>query len=228
MDDHEEVADEFKGIKLWWASAPGANQWTIPELCAERGEGDKRTGKSTMIAAIANYDLYDIELTAVKDNTELRKLLIETSSKSIIVIEDIDCSSDLTGQRKKKKEKEEEEEKDPVQQLAKEETDTKTSKVLVKNYLNLKSHHLFAKIHGLLEEINMTPAVPKTDPVDAESCFDSLIKALKIAKVEARLKIDEEAIKKESLGKEVKEKVEENTNWEHHYKLLYVLGNFVW
>jgi len=31
--------------------------------------------------------------------------LIETSSKSVIVIEDIDCSLELTGQRKKKKEK---------------------------------------------------------------------------------------------------------------------------
>jgi len=70
--------------------------------------GPPGTGKSTMIAAMANllnYDVYDLELTAVKDNTELRKLLIETTSKSIIVIEDIDCSLDLTGQRKKKTEK---------------------------------------------------------------------------------------------------------------------------
>lgn len=69
--------------------------------------GPPGTGKSTMIAAMANllgYDVYDLELTAVKDNTELRKLLIETTSKSIIVIEDIDCSLDLTGQRKKKAE----------------------------------------------------------------------------------------------------------------------------
>lgn len=70
--------------------------------------GPPGTGKSTMIAAMANflhYDVYDLELTAVKDNTDLRKLLIETTSKSIIVIEDIDCSLDLTGQRKKKGEK---------------------------------------------------------------------------------------------------------------------------
>ncbi|KAI3440638.1 uncharacterized protein J3R85_003413 [Psidium guajava] len=70
--------------------------------------GPPGTGKSTMIAAMANflhYDVYDLELTAVRDNTDLRKLLIETTSKSIIVIEDIDCSLDLTGQRKKKGEK---------------------------------------------------------------------------------------------------------------------------
>ncbi|CAN6330097.1 unnamed protein product [Urochloa humidicola] len=66
--------------------------------------GPPGTGKSTMIAAMANhldYDVYDLELTAVKNNTELRKLFIETTGKSIIVIEDIDCSVDLTGKRKK-------------------------------------------------------------------------------------------------------------------------------
>ncbi|KAL5544283.1 hypothetical protein UlMin_008067 [Ulmus minor] len=70
--------------------------------------GPPGTGKSTMVAAMANllnYDIYDLELTAVKDNTELRRLLIDTTCKSIIVIEDIDCSLDLTGQRKKKVEK---------------------------------------------------------------------------------------------------------------------------
>ncbi|KAG4395730.1 hypothetical protein AAZX31_19G017100 [Glycine max] len=56
-----------------------------------------------MIVAIANYlnyYMYDLELTTVKKNTKLRRLLVETSSKSIVVIEDIDCSLDLTGQRK--------------------------------------------------------------------------------------------------------------------------------
>ncbi|XP_050210750.1 AAA-ATPase At3g28510-like [Mercurialis annua] len=64
--------------------------------------GPPGTGKSSLIAAIANYldyNIYDIELTAVKDNTELRKLLIDINSKSVIVIEDIDCSLNLTGQR---------------------------------------------------------------------------------------------------------------------------------
>ncbi|KAG8367857.1 hypothetical protein BUALT_Bualt16G0116200 [Buddleja alternifolia] len=68
--------------------------------------GPPGTGKSTMIAAMANllsYDIYDLELTSVKDNTELKKLLIATSSKSIIVIEDIDCSVDLTAQRANKR-----------------------------------------------------------------------------------------------------------------------------
>jgi len=77
--------------------------------------GPPGTGKSTMIAAMANhldYDVYDIELTSVRTNTDLRKLFIETTSKSIIVIEDIDCSLDLTGSRKKKEAAEEDDKKD--------------------------------------------------------------------------------------------------------------------
>ncbi|KAA8530297.1 hypothetical protein F0562_005006 [Nyssa sinensis] len=101
--------------------------------------GPPGTGKSTMIAAMANllqYDVYDLELTAVKDNTELRKLLIDTSSKSIIVIEDIDCSLDLTGQRKKENGKDEEKEKDPVLKKVKNEDDSNNSKVTLSGLLN--------------------------------------------------------------------------------------------
>ncbi|KAK7388504.1 hypothetical protein VNO78_23321 [Psophocarpus tetragonolobus] len=61
--------------------------------------GPPGTGKSSMIAAMANflgYDIYDLELTEVHNNSELRKLLMKTTSKSIIVIEDIDCSINLT------------------------------------------------------------------------------------------------------------------------------------
>ncbi|GMN45789.1 hypothetical protein TIFTF001_014966 [Ficus carica] len=75
--------------------------------------GPPGTGKSTMVAAMANllnYDVYDLDLTAVRDNTELRRLLIKTTGKSVIVIEDIDCSLNLTGQRKKIKDKKSSEE----------------------------------------------------------------------------------------------------------------------
>lgn len=61
--------------------------------------GPPGTGKSSMIAAMANflrYDVYDLELTQVRCNGELRKLLLRTTNKSIIVIEDIDCSLNLT------------------------------------------------------------------------------------------------------------------------------------
>lgn len=371
MDDHEEVADEFHGVKLWWASGkhmsksqslsfhpitdekryyklsfhkrdrdvilgtylnyvlregkaikvrnrqrklytnsgsywshvvfehpatfqtlamdPEQKRMIIDDLItfSKAGEfyarigrawkrgyllyGPPGTGKSTMIAAMANllgYDLYDLELTAVKDNTELRKLLIETSSKSIIVIEDIDCSLDLTGQRRKKKEKrEEEEEKDQRQkQTGMEEREVRNSqvtlsgllnfidglwsacggerlivfttnyvekldpalvrkgrmdkhielsycgfeafKILAKNYLNIESHHLFGTICELLKETKITPAdvaehlMPKTASGDAELYLKDLIQALELAKVEARLKSEEDARKTEASSKQ--------------------------
>lgn len=60
--------------------------------------GPPGTGKSSLIAAIANYlnyDIYDLELTDLRTNSELRNLLISTENKSVLVVEDIDCSIEL-------------------------------------------------------------------------------------------------------------------------------------
>jgi hypothetical protein len=60
--------------------------------------GPPGTGKSSLIAAMANYlkfDVYDLELTEVNWNSTLRRLLIGMTNRSILVIEDIDCSVDL-------------------------------------------------------------------------------------------------------------------------------------
>ncbi|XP_039165531.1 AAA-ATPase At5g57480-like [Eucalyptus grandis] len=57
------------------------------------------TGKSSVIFAIANflgYDIYNLLLAEVHTYTELQNLLMKTSSKSIIVIEDFDCSLNLS------------------------------------------------------------------------------------------------------------------------------------
>jgi chaperone BCS1 len=47
---------------------------------------------------MANYlkfDIYDLELTEVKSNSDLRRLLVGMSNRSILVVEDIDCSIEL-------------------------------------------------------------------------------------------------------------------------------------
>ncbi|KAJ8770613.1 hypothetical protein K2173_021260 [Erythroxylum novogranatense] len=60
--------------------------------------GPPGTGKSSLIAAMANYlkfDVYDLELTSIYSNSDLRTTLLSTTNRSILVIEDIDCSVEV-------------------------------------------------------------------------------------------------------------------------------------
>ncbi|KAK4793416.1 hypothetical protein SAY86_023851 [Trapa natans] len=55
--------------------------------------GPTGTGKSSFIAAMAKflgYDVYDIDMSRVLDDSDLKLLLMQTTSKSIIVVEDLD------------------------------------------------------------------------------------------------------------------------------------------
>uniref|UniRef100_A0A1J3GHK7 Putative mitochondrial chaperone bcs1 n=1 Tax=Noccaea caerulescens TaxID=107243 RepID=A0A1J3GHK7_NOCCA len=55
--------------------------------------GPSGTGKSSFVAAMANfldYDIYDIDLSKVADDSDLKMLLLQTRGKSVIVIEDLD------------------------------------------------------------------------------------------------------------------------------------------
>ncbi|MED6220951.1 hypothetical protein PIB30_049707 [Stylosanthes scabra] len=64
--------------------------------------GPPGTGKSSLIAAMANYlkfDIYDLQLGNIVRDSDLRKLLLATANRSILVIEDIDCSVDLPERR---------------------------------------------------------------------------------------------------------------------------------
>jgi chaperone BCS1 len=60
--------------------------------------GPPGTGKSSLIAAMANYlkfDIYDLELTSIYSNSDLRRVLLSTTNRSILVIEDIDCNMEM-------------------------------------------------------------------------------------------------------------------------------------
>ncbi|OMO60451.1 hypothetical protein CCACVL1_24142 [Corchorus capsularis] len=60
--------------------------------------GPPGTGKSSLVAAMANYlkfNVYDLELSSIYNNSDLRRLLVSTRNRSIVVIEDIDCSIEL-------------------------------------------------------------------------------------------------------------------------------------
>ncbi|XP_076921969.1 AAA-ATPase At3g50940-like [Bidens hawaiensis] len=55
--------------------------------------GPSGTGKSSLIASIANYlnyDIYDIDLTSVESDSQLKSILLYMPSKSILVFEDFD------------------------------------------------------------------------------------------------------------------------------------------
>uniref|UniRef100_A0A453BDX0 AAA+ ATPase domain-containing protein n=1 Tax=Aegilops tauschii subsp. strangulata TaxID=200361 RepID=A0A453BDX0_AEGTS len=61
--------------------------------------GPPGTGKSSLVAAVANYlrfNLYDLDLSEVRYNAALQKLLISMPNRSILVIEDIDCCFSAT------------------------------------------------------------------------------------------------------------------------------------
>ncbi|KAI3688881.1 hypothetical protein L2E82_46796 [Cichorium intybus] len=67
--------------------------------------GPPGTGKSSLVAAMANYlkfDVYDLDLREVQCNSDLRRLLIGTKNRSILVIEDIDCNMGLQNRESEK------------------------------------------------------------------------------------------------------------------------------
>ncbi|CAH8385816.1 unnamed protein product [Eruca vesicaria subsp. sativa] len=66
--------------------------------------GPPGTGKSSLVAAIANYmnySIYDLQLQSVKDDAMLRQILTKTENGSILLIEDLDCSGADASCRKK-------------------------------------------------------------------------------------------------------------------------------
>ncbi|KAK6258214.1 ATPase [Theobroma cacao] len=60
--------------------------------------GPPGTGKSSLIAAMANhlnFDIYNLNLSAVSSDLVLQNLLLSMANRSLLVIEDIDCSVKL-------------------------------------------------------------------------------------------------------------------------------------
>ncbi|QCD92548.1 mitochondrial chaperone BCS1 [Vigna unguiculata] len=228
MDDHEEVGDEFNGVKLWWASGKHISKAQSTISFHHPMSDERRYYKLTfhkrnrdvILGTYLNYVMQEGKAIKVKnrqrklytnsgsywshvvfehpatfqtlamdpeekemiidqqvrgvlckdwegmeerDNTELRKLLIETSSKSIIVIEDIDCSLDLTGQRRKKKEKEEEEQEKNHPGQKQQEKDVKSSQVTLSGLLNFIDG-LWSACGGERLIVFTTNYVEKLDP----------------------------------------------------------------
>ncbi|KAH7515327.1 hypothetical protein FEM48_Zijuj10G0014800 [Ziziphus jujuba var. spinosa] len=60
--------------------------------------GPPGTGKTSLIAAMSNhlkFDIYNLDLTDIQNDSHLRFFLLRMSSRAIIVVEDIGCSIKL-------------------------------------------------------------------------------------------------------------------------------------
>ncbi|KAK8674091.1 hypothetical protein V6N13_112389 [Hibiscus sabdariffa] len=77
--------------------------------------GPPGTGKSSLVAAIANYlnyNVYDLQFQSVRNDADLRRILTSTTNRSILLIEDIDCSTKISKDRGKVKDDRDKEDKD--------------------------------------------------------------------------------------------------------------------
>ena len=81
--------DRFVNRKKWYKKVGKA--WKRGYLLY----GPPITGKTSLIAAMANYlkfDIYDLNLSSIHSDSGLRRIFLSTSNHSIMVVEDIDCA----------------------------------------------------------------------------------------------------------------------------------------
>ncbi|KAI3933564.1 hypothetical protein MKX01_032669 [Papaver californicum] len=52
------------------------------------------------MANYLNFDVYDLELTYIRSNSQLRSVLLGTKNRSMLLIEDIDCSAKMRDRSK--------------------------------------------------------------------------------------------------------------------------------
>ncbi|TVU48819.1 hypothetical protein EJB05_00097, partial [Eragrostis curvula] len=175
--------------------------------------GPPGTGKSSMIAATANfldYDIYDLELTTVKSNIQLRRLFIETTANKVTLsglLNFIDglwsaCGGEriivFTTNHLNKL--------DPAlirpgrmdMHIEMSYCTFEVFKILAKNYLHIEEHEheheheLFGEIRHLLDETKITPAVvaetlmsKKRKRESNGDCLTGLVETMNKAKQDA-------------------------------------------
>ncbi|VAH65770.1 unnamed protein product [Triticum turgidum subsp. durum] len=174
--------------------------------------GPPGTGKSTMIAAMANYlkyDIYDIELTTLESNSDLRKLFIETTGNGerIIVfttnhLDKLDPALIRRGRMD--------------MHIEMSYCGFEAFKTLANNYLEVEAHPLFGAVEELLGDVKMTPAdvaeclMPsKRSARDADACLTRLIDQLKERKA-----AEEDKESKTAEEDDVKDTAKEEDKWE--------------
>nr|XP_033508502.1 AAA-ATPase At5g17760-like [Nicotiana tomentosiformis] len=177
--------------------------------------GPPGTGKSSLIAAIANYlkfDVYDLEFSNIRSDADLRRLLISTKNRAILVIEDIDCSVDLPDRTKNRPEYGHSRSRDQdrltlggllnfIDGLW---SSIGDERVLAANYLeiyDLNNYGYFQEIQELIESVQVTPAEVVEELMkseDADVCLAGLVNFLKSKRISnTEEEINDDATKKE-------------------------------
>ncbi|CAL5398463.1 unnamed protein product [Camellia sinensis] len=161
--------------------------------------GPPGTGKSSLIAAMANYlkfHIYDLELTSLRSDAELRRHLISTANQSILVIEDIDCSSNFQNR----------------QAGGYNNSDSQLPGRMDMHIHIINNHSMFSEIEKLVTEVEVTPAeiaeeLMKSD--EADIALGGLIKFLHKKKTEHDKANAEEEKEDSENGEEVSEQAKE-------------------
>ncbi|GLJ13182.1 hypothetical protein SUGI_0207020 [Cryptomeria japonica] len=133
-----------------------------------------RPGKEAMVSHL-RYDVYDLEVTEARTNAELRKLPIKITNKSIINIEDIDCSLNLSDHAKKPCRVEVREYLSSTNHIE------KLDPALLRNHLGIEKHELFPKLEHILEDAQMTPADVNEILISPTRALEELFEAFKAA-----------------------------------------------
>ncbi|GJR28207.1 retrotransposon protein, putative, ty1-copia subclass [Tanacetum coccineum] len=128
--------------------------------------GPPGTGKSSLIAAMADYlkfDVYDLQLMNIRSYSSLKDMMLQTSNRSILVIEDIDCSTNIPDRN------------GTTPSKSKSRSDAKAA-----NYLNIHDDHWrFREIEELIQcnkTVEVAGELMKSD--NAEVVLDGLVKFL--------------------------------------------------
>ncbi|GKV49959.1 hypothetical protein SLEP1_g56681 [Rubroshorea leprosula] len=144
--------DAFRGRKDFFQKAGRA--WKRGYLL----HGRPGTGKSSLVAAIANhlrYNIYDLPLQSVRSDAELRRILTFTTSRSILLVEDIDSSTKASRDRSTIKDEQGEH---GEEKLSSSNPGVTAFRQLADTYLQIEDHLLFTAIEDLLKHVKVTSA----------------------------------------------------------------------
>ncbi|KAJ7953046.1 AAA-ATPase [Quillaja saponaria] len=134
------------------------------------------------MANCLKFDVYDLELTELNSNSELRRLLISMANRSILVVEDIDCTIEFHGRMAEFR---------AASRGAKSKQVTLSGpcgfRQLAGNCPGIKEHILFGEIAEAIQTTPVTPAEVAEQQMkgdDHEATLRDLIEFLKVKKEE--------------------------------------------